>query len=201
MKYFVRCMKNRKYEKIFTIGKVYEVTERGIVADDGTRFSAFTHGGNYDIHALNKWFKSCEYEFELVDGEKIVITREGKTTIATLYRGDEKVVATTRCAPEDKFDFMVGAKIALNRLEAEINKPKYYNGKVVCIKTAYPNGWSVGKVYEVKDGVITTNFGRQLPTFGERYRDAEDVRHAGYDPALADTRHNPRNEFVPLIEE
>lgn len=142
-----------------------------------------------------------ESELELVPTEKIVITRDHKTTTATLYRGDEKVVATARCAPEDKFDFMVGAKLAMERLDAEINKPKYYDGKVVCIKTAYPHGWTVGKVYEVKDGVITTNFGRKLPSFGEPYRDAEDVRHAGFDDTdYVDRRHNRRNEFIPLIE-
>lgn len=142
-----------------------------------------------------------ESELELVLTEKIVITHDRKTTTATMYRGDEKVVATARCAPEDKFDFMVGAKLAMERLNAEVNKRKRYNGKVVCIKTAYPNGWTVGKVYEVKDGIITTNYGRRLPSFGEPYRDAEDVRHAGYDNEdNVDLRHNRRNEFVPLIE-
>ena len=36
--------------------------------------------------------------------------------------------------------------------------PKYYSGKVVCVESEYP-WWTVGKVYEVKDGIIKDNNG------------------------------------------
>ena len=203
MKYFVRCIKATKRnpnDKNFTVGKVYEVTEKGIVDDTGFKYISYTYGEENNIYALNKWFCSCGYKFELVNAEKIVITHDGKTTTATLYRGDEKVVATARCAPEDKFDFTVGAKLAMERLNAEVNKPKYYNGKVVCIK-ADTGHWTVGKVYEVKDGIVRSNYDMVHPRFNETpYRDEADIRHIGSEP-WNDCRHNPRNEFVPLIED
>lgn len=78
--------------------------------------------------------------------------------------------------------------------------PKYYNGKVVCIKTGY-NWWTVGKVYEVKDGIITADDGYHYPDNGTHYHDAEDVRHAGNSEfTTGDARHNPTNEFIPLVE-
>ena len=144
----------------------------------------------------------CDYvflesELELLPTEKIVVTHDYQTTTATLYRGDEKVVATARCAPEDKFDFMVGAKLAMERLNDEIN-PKYYNGKVVCIK-ASTDHWTVGKVYKVTDGLIMSDKYLVHPRSGKPYRDKADIRHIGCTPYV-DERHNTDNEFVPLIE-
>ena len=87
--------------------------------------------------------------------------------------------------------------------EADIEpyvEPKYYNGKVVCIKSGY-GWWTVGKVYNVVDGIITCDGGYTYPNRNqEPYRDAEDVRHAGCDDWDDDGRHNRRNEFVPFVE-
>lgn len=49
--------------------------------------------------------------------KKIVITVDGKETLAKLYE-DGKVVksAVAKCSPDDEFDFEVGAKIAFGRL-------------------------------------------------------------------------------------
>lgn len=78
-------------------------------------------------------------------------------------------------------------------------EPKYYNGKVVCVKTEYP-WWKVGKIYEVKDGRITADDGDRFPKKGrEPYRDADDVRHAGCG-GLGNGRHNYANEFIPVVE-
>lgn len=64
--------------------------------------------------------KCLESDNEAV--EKIVITHDGKTTTATLYRDDgSKETATARCAPEDTFDFNVGAKLAMERLMEKVN--------------------------------------------------------------------------------
>ena len=35
-----------------------------------------------------------------------------------------------------------------------IEKPKYYNGKVVCVETPYNKAFTVGKIYTVSDGVL-----------------------------------------------
>lgn len=52
--------------------------------------------------------------------EKIVITHDGKTTLARLYE-DNKVIksAEAKCDPRDEFDFVTGAKLAFERLIGE----------------------------------------------------------------------------------
>jgi hypothetical protein len=77
----------------------------------------------------------------------IVITTDGKITTATKYCEDgKKVTATAKCAPEDTFDFNVGAKLAMERLIDKV-KPVMcggykvgdrvhlgkFNGTVICI--------------------------------------------------------------------
>ena len=208
--------------------------------------------GNIDHNGV---FHGLEYDyFDLLPNkdkkekpEKIVITHDGKTTTATKYCADgSKVTATARCAPEDEFDFNVGAKLAVERLveqyewewrvvdrpakvgdyirlktdgcfdwnrpgdilkvdqvgcgtavrvlganhhretidqnfywtyshlEYEVvekvkktetpKPPEYYNGNVVCIKNHYDISiplldFTIGKIYEVVDGVITSDTG------------------------------------------
>ena len=198
-----------------------------------------------------------ESELVPVNEKKIVITTDGKTTVARLFDGGKVIKeAKADCSPEDKFDFVQGAKLAFERLthvfKFEVGKmyanydnsviiritsaerkshdnrykfeyvkgahcfsffdeqsvfaetfkpyepPKVYNGKVVCIKSHY-SWWTVGKVYEVVDGVITDNVGETYPKQTlQPYADAEDVRHAGN--LNEDSRHNKYNEFIPLVE-
>lgn len=81
---------------------------------------------------LDHGFKACsinnpnetpftlEYEyFDLCRYEKIVITTDGKTTTAKLIGSNKKTIetATAHCSPNDKFDFLTGAKLAVERLE------------------------------------------------------------------------------------
>lgn len=78
-----------------------------------------------------------ERGLELVCEQKIVITVCGKNTFATLYDG-KKVVskAFARCAPDDKFDFYVGACLAFGRLiesfptETSLDWDKFAHGKL-----------------------------------------------------------------------
>ena len=78
--------------------------------------------------------------------------------------------------------------------DKEPEKPKYLNGRVVCIKTDYP-WWTVGKVYDVKDGIITADDGDIYPEMGaEPYKSYEDIRHAGNGDGRG--RNNPDNEFI-----
>lgn len=54
--------------------------------------------------------------------EKIVVLRNGKTVTATKYADGKKVnSATAKCHPDDKFNFNVGAKIAVGRLVGKNN--------------------------------------------------------------------------------
>lgn len=88
--------------------------------------------------------------------EKIVITHDGKTTTATLYREDGTVeTATARCAPEDTFDFNFGAKLAMERLMEKVApKWKFETGdyaKVISCKSHH--GIKIGTVVKLeRDG-------------------------------------------------
>lgn len=84
---------------------------------------------------------------------KIVITRDGTETLARLYDGNKVIkTATAKCAPDDKFSFETGAKIAFERLfdSEEKEEPKYFNGRVVCVNEYA--GFTYGKIYEFVDG-------------------------------------------------
>lgn len=84
--------------------------------------------------------------------------------------------------------------------DAEPPKPKYYTGKMVCIKSGYP-WWTVGKVYDIVDGTITADDGDKY----RGYISAEDARHVGktfYEAPFpgSDAGHNHNNEFIPFVE-
>lgn len=121
----------------------------------------------YGVYCKVKCLASENMPAEKVAEEKIVITHDGKVTTATLYgEFGNKETATARCAPEDTFDFTVGAALALERLNEKIEEAKnpLYNGKVVCIDTKF-NGefYTKGKIYQIKNGQITADDGRQFP--------------------------------------
>lgn len=86
--------------------------------------------------ALFNW---DERGLELVSEQKqkIVITTDGRIVKARLY-DDEKLVrqAVASCAPDDKFDFNVGARLAFERLmgtsptAASLDWDKFAHGKL-----------------------------------------------------------------------
>lgn len=81
---------------------------------------------------------------------------------------------------------------------AEPEKPKYYNGKMVCVADGGYYWWTVGKIYEYKDGVVTADDGDKYPKYGqEPYRDAEDAKHPG---CLMDERHNSHVTMLEIKE-
>lgn len=81
---------------------------------------------------------------------------------------------------------------------AEPEKPKYYNGKMVCVGNGGFNWWTVGKIYEYKDGIVTADDGDKYPKDGqEPYRDAEDAKHPG---CLDGKRHNHRVTMLEIKE-
>lgn len=126
-----------------------------------------------------------EFEREETIG---VIKRNGDTI--TVHMGD--LHGTAKCSPDDQFDLYTGCELALRRAlgaeKKEPEKPKYYNGKMVCVKRGVYNWWTVGKIYEYKDGIVTANDGCKYPKLGlEPYRDAEDAKHPG---CLDGKRHN-----------
>lgn len=98
---------------------------------------------------------------------KIVITTDGQTTCARYYIGKRvDAEAVAQCHPSDKFDFDVGAHVALHRLLDQIGSLQSdyellqyvqppFNGQIVCIEAPLYHGrWEKGKIYEVNDGVL-----------------------------------------------
>lgn len=126
-----------------------------------------------------------EFEREETIG---VIKRNGNTI--TVHMGN--LHGTAKCSPDDQFDLYTGCELALRRAlgveKKEPEKPKYYNGKMVCVDDGGYSWWTVGKIYEYKDGIVTADDGGKYPKHGaEPYRDAEDAKHPGI---LVDERYN-----------
>lgn len=158
------------------IGKVVELNA------DGT-FSAEGDSGLFWKKFIFQ--KLNPKDFDLYTGDqpnKIVITTDGKTTTAKMYRDKTVIgVQTTKCHPDDRFDFTVGARIAFDRLvgekKEEPEKPKYYNGKVVCVDIGTNSCYTKGKIYQFKDGMFTDEKGITHGTgYGDRgpYKTFED---------------------------
>lgn len=146
----------------------YGITKKGWV---GTviRISAFANAIDAcgeDGRIFKHLFSDAFDLFEEPINQKIVITTDGKTTLARLYEG-KKVVksAEAKCSSEDKFDFKTGAEIAFDRLlEKEVKpetpeKPKPYNGKVVCVNPRQNSFYTKGKIYQIINGVLHSDDG------------------------------------------
>lgn len=208
-----------------------------------------------------------ESELELVTDEKIVITHNGKVTTATLYgEFGSKVTATARCAPEDDFNFRIGAEIAMGRLvdklvfarynvvrvvfrEGErpysyktshqtakvgmkivvpvgaygkkvnatvveiipgaeydgdytmsamkeidiVEVPQYYNGKVVCISNRLNDReFTIGKIYEIKNGKFIDNQGMVRPGTIDKVTSLDDLKKGYFSQWYY--------KFIPIVE-
>lgn len=107
-----------------------------------------------------------------------------KSETIIIYRKDNEVVALdkgtgkkgiAKCSPEDEFDFMIGAKLAFERLTTERKVPPvYFTGKVVCVETDTLN-FTKGKIYEFKDGFVISDKGVRLPLCFQAVRDIYDL--------------------------
>lgn len=134
-----------------------------------------------------------ESELELVTDEKIVITHDGKTTTATLYRDDgSKEVATAKCSPEDTFDFNIGAKLAMERLMKKIEPVDEWRvvdrparvGDYIRLKTNGDFPWNKpGDILKV-DGVFSKH---GVWVYGKNH--------------LRPTNHNPNEKWNYLRKE
>lgn len=90
--------------------------EKGFFAEDSQfEKDLVYYGCDYSDKLKGNW------EEDNMD-EKIVVLRNDKAVTATKYMDGKKVnSATAKCHPDDKFDFNVGAKIAVDRLIRENN--------------------------------------------------------------------------------
>lgn len=167
MKIKVRCKGYKRGEKYFTIGKVYEWEDGRLTCDDGDTYKNLVEGTD-----PKNWGLSQYYDFEVVQDQKIVITTDGKETLARLYEG-EKVIktATARCAPDDTSDFATGAKLAFERLMGEQKTPEKWRvvirepkvGDYIRLKTKAFSFNEVGEILKVdivKANNIVSVYGR-----------------------------------------
>ena len=154
---------------------------------------------NVESHKSEGWktVPFSEFQPEETIG---VIKRNGNTI--TVHMGD--LHGTAKCSSDDQFDLYTGCELALRRAlgaeKKEPEKPKYYNGKMVCIDNGGYPWWTLGKIYEYKDGIVTTDDGDKYPKNGqEPYRDEEDAKHPGNSFASG-PRHNARVTMLEIKE-
>lgn len=123
-------------------GKTFRV--KRVIGDE----TAFTV--RLDKDAIQYAFSPEWLEPVIVGKERIVIRHDGKTVTAMLYNGKEKLKeGMAKCHPDDPFDFMAGAKIALERLMGkEPEKPsKYHSGQIVrVLKDKMGHGFEIGSL-------------------------------------------------------
>lgn len=118
--------------------------------------------------------------------ECIVIYREDKEVIA-LDKSTGKT-AMAKCHPTDEFDFVVGAKLALDRLTDTAPEPEYFNGKAVCVENTGVF-FTKGKIYEFVDGKSIDDYGDRVPYCGSPIKSIDEL-NKGYSIA----------KFVEVVE-
>ena len=178
----------------------YKVGDKARVRKDLRRGSAYNHwrvvdammkhrGKTVTIAAVNfnsyhikedgaTWVWTDEM-LETACAEKIIITSDGVTTTARKYDGKNLIrEAKAVCSKDDTFNFDVGAKLAMERLLED--KPKLYNGKVVCIEASYYSsrctGFTKGKIYRFAEGFMLDDDNEVRPATGIPIKSFEDLK-------------------------
>ena len=103
----------------FSVGIDFDSDIKGHACGGLARFS---HGWYLPDYYLEYVGRCNEYN-------KVIITIEDKTTIATLMKGRLVLgTAKARCSPNDRFDPLVGAQIAIQRLAKQFGSKMVVNG-------------------------------------------------------------------------
>lgn len=140
----------------------------GMEAFCGKEFVITRTRSAIDIHLEDVYGWSFSEEMlEPVTNSKIVITTDGKETLARLYEGN-KVVKSAKaiCSDDDEFDFSKGAEIAFDRLAGRrkpdnLEEPKFKVGDLVVKIDDYkeqgyaPVKGTVGRI--VSKGIVYPN--------------------------------------------
>lgn len=127
----VRAIRSDDYRKLEgKIGTVVEVEGFSIGVDFDSNIDGHACGG---LARLGHGWYLPDYWLEYVgrcnEYNKIIITIEGKETTATLMKGRMVLGnAKARCNPDDRFDPLVGAQIAIQRLAKQFGSKMVVNG-------------------------------------------------------------------------
>lgn len=118
-KWVAGCNQNRAGQMDHWLGKVMTICK---IFDNRAYFMEEDRGE----HCGDGWLWNEKCIAGLADNHKIVITSDGKETLARLYDG-EKVIksAVAKCSPDDKFSFNFGANLAFERLMNEEKKEEH----------------------------------------------------------------------------
>lgn len=110
--------------------------------------------------------------------QKIVITTDGKTTTAVLYDGKKRIKdAKAECAPSDKFNFGVGAALAVERLMGKSEeKSEFLNARIYITNSGDNLSFEAGKVYEIKDGRFINEGVSEFPYNGN-IKNLDDLKY------------------------
>ena len=139
----------------------------------------------------------CEYDNEAGLSE-ISVSDYLKNECIVIYRNGNSVIAKDRVTgkkaeakrhPDDEFDFMKGAKLALERLsQPKEEKPNYFNGKVVCVEKKN-DFFTKGKIYEFKNGISVDDVGDRFPFASDPIKSVEDLSHGWV-----------KSKFIEIVE-
>lgn len=104
------------------------------------------------------------YAFAPAEDHLVIIRSNGAETFAIEKKNGKEIRrAIAKCSPEDEYKWEIGRDLAFSRLISE-KEESYYNGRVVCIDNiGNEANYTVGKIYEFKDGQIISNTGSVIP--------------------------------------
>lgn len=126
--------------------------------------------------------KGSEDNSAVIDEE--IVIRKDENGLTGILKVAGKVVK------EKSLPFIAGGfeREAISLVQ-ELLKKELYSGKVVCVRNPANDNYTVGKIYEFKDGAITTDAGVVINNNGEEFHSFEEF--AAFSSAA----------FVKLVED
>lgn len=127
----VRAIRSDDYRRLEgKIGTVVEVEGFSVGVDFDSDINGHACGGlarfGHGWYLPDYWL---EYVGRCNEYNKVIITIEDKVTTATLMKGRLVLgTAKARCNPDDRFDPLVGAQIAIQRLAKHFGSKLVVNG-------------------------------------------------------------------------
>lgn len=127
----VRCVES--FANADTVGELGTIVAKGNTQGMyGVAFDKYIHGHSLDGKCTSGygWWIPEDMLEKVRNDSKIIIMADGYTVTAKLVRDKNRVaVATAKCSPEDDFNLLVGAQIALQRLAEQQNAKIVVNTK------------------------------------------------------------------------